>query len=188
MELKRLDGTIILPNQPTQRVNGHGWVEYVPPRGARETVLQALKERLDLRYCDFRGLFLSGLTFSGLDLSGASFSHTVLESVHFDGCNLTHCDFSHANLFRADFSQAVIDGCNFDSANLFGAFLDVLSFTGANFENARLDGARLNEALRAHLEKIARERALREYLLGDAPLDPELVEALRRKLEVGRRK
>jgi hypothetical protein len=188
VELRKIDGAIILPDAPTTQVDGRGFVHHVPPRGAAETVRLALKQKLDLRGADFTALSLRNIVFSGVDLSGACFRFADLESVHFDHCKLAGCDFRGADCFGANLSQAIVDGADFSNANLTNALLTFASFAGAKFDGAKLNGARLSDVLREHLAKIERDRALREFLLGDAPLDPDLAERLREKLGMAKKR
>ena len=88
----------------------------------KDTLVEAVKKRVNLSYAD-----LSGVDLRGADLSGA---------------DLSHADLSHADLCEADFHKANIRDAVLRGANLSGADLGNVDIRGAVLIGAYIRGAK----------------------------------------------
>jgi hypothetical protein len=99
---------------------------------ARDAVIEAVKNGVNLYGAD-----LCGINLSETDLNGANLSETRLYGTNFCGANL-----SKANLNGADFYGARLYGTNFYEANLNEADLNGANLNGASFREAELSCAK----------------------------------------------
>ena len=90
------------------------------------TLLDALKEGVDLRGADLSGAYLRGADLSGADLSGA-----YLSGAYLSGAYLRGADLSGADLSGADLSGAYLRGADLSGADLSGAYLRGADLSGA---------------------------------------------------------
>ena len=100
------------------------------------TLIEAVKQRADLRGADLGGANLRDADLGGANLRGADLG----------GANLLGADLGGANLRGADLRGANLCGANLRGANLCGANLRGADLGGANLLGADLCGANLRDA------------------------------------------
>jgi len=130
---------------------------------AKRTVLQAIKENINLSKAILSGIDLSDIRLPNVKLTKASLSGTNLSKGYFYRADLSEVDFSEANLqsanlFSANLRNAVLSnanlhkvtlssvdliGADLSDTNLYGAELSCAQLCNANLENANLYGANL---------------------------------------------
>jgi hypothetical protein len=98
----------------------------------RDTIIEAVKKRADLRSANLSGANLRSAYLSGADLSGADLS----------GADLRSADLRSANLSGAYLSGAYLSGAYLRSANLSGADLRSADLSGADLRSADLTDAK----------------------------------------------
>jgi uncharacterized protein YjbI with pentapeptide repeats len=133
-------------------------------RGVDLTKTRSALARLDLRYADFSGASLEGMSlsesdFRGSDFSGAKMRGATLNETAFNWACLRGADlrdieqfdviFRNADLCRADFRnadlhRAILAGANLSEANLSGSCLSCANLRAANLSKAGLTGADLS--------------------------------------------
>ena len=112
----------------------------------KDTLIEAVKKGIDLRYADLRDAYLRGanLKFAnlrGADLSDADLGDANLEGVNLEGANLRDANLGYANLRDADLGYANLRG-----ADLRGADLGYANLRDANLVYANLGYANLRYA------------------------------------------
>jgi len=108
----------------------------------RDVVIEAVKEKADLRGADLRGANLRGANLYGADLRGA---------------NLRGADLRGADLCGADLYGANLRGANLCGADLYGADLRGANLRGADLYGANLRGAKGAELTIARMQFIPEE-------------------------------
>lgn len=81
--------------------------------------------RMDLSFCELKGLNASNVNLRYSEMVGA----IVIDS-NFSGSN-----FSNVNMFCANMSGSNLSGCNFEKADARGAKFDCCDLRGSTFEN-----------------------------------------------------
>ena len=124
----------------------------------RQTVIDALWDKVDLSGASLSGLNLDGINFRNAilreaDLSGSSicgnqfegadFSGAYMEEADFGASNIRDANFSGAYMERADFAMSNICGVSFARAKLRGAKFDSCHINGVDFTGADLTSASL---------------------------------------------
>ena len=89
----------------------------------KETVLEAIKTRVNLSGADLSGADLSGADLFRANLSGANLSGADLSGADLSGADLSRANLSGANLSRVNLSRADLSGVNLSGADLSGADL-----------------------------------------------------------------
>lgn len=98
----------------------------------KDTVIEAVKRGVRLRYAKLDEVNLFGADLSGADLSGADLSSTDLRGADLRDANLSGADLRGAILLRAD-----LRGANLSGADLSGADLRYASLFGASLLGAK---------------------------------------------------
>jgi len=93
----------------------------------RDVVVQAVRERADLRDADLRG---------------SNLRDSNLRDANLRGSDLRGADLSNSDLSNSDLSNADLSGVNLRDANLIGANLRDAYLRGANLIGSNLIGAR----------------------------------------------
>jgi hypothetical protein len=117
----------------------------------KDTLLEAVKQRANLRSANLRSAYLSGADLrsaylSGADLSGADLSGAYLSGAYLSGADLSGADLSGANLRSADLRSAYLSGADLSGADLRSAYLSGADLSGADLSGAYLSGADLSGA------------------------------------------
>jgi hypothetical protein len=102
----------------------------------KDTIIEAVKNRANLRCAD-----LSDADLSGVDLHSADLSDADLSGANLGGADLHSADLSGANLRGADLRRADLSGANLRCADLSRANLG-----DADLSDADLNGADLRDA------------------------------------------
>lgn len=105
----------------------------------KTTLLQAVKNEIDLRYCDLSNYDLRGCYLRGCDLSNSSLHNSNLRSCDLIGCDLRNCD-----LRGCDFSFSDMIDCDFSFSDLRGCYLHDCDLRGCNFSGCDLRGCNLD--------------------------------------------
>lgn len=119
----------------------------------KDTVLEAIKNKINLSGADLHGVYLGEANMMRVDLSGADLNcaflsdsnlceanmrNVNLNCAYMSGTDMSFADLSNANLFCAD-----LNGANLSSAKLINANLSGAGLSGANLGSADLNGANL---------------------------------------------
>jgi len=112
----------------------------------RDTILEAIKEKINLRnadlsYADLRNADLSNADLRGADLRNAALRYADLSNADLSNADLRNADLSNADLSNADLSNADLKGADLRNADLSNADL-----RNADLRNAALRGADLRNA------------------------------------------
>lgn len=107
----------------------------------RETLVEAMQQRVDLSGVDLSGTSLSGVNLREANLRGANLREANLISA-----KLTFAGLSEADLRWADLRGAYLSGANLRGADLRGADLRMANLSGADLRGANLRRADLSEA------------------------------------------
>ncbi len=122
--------------------------DYEPPQSADEVLVRYRNgERyfasspLDMQgvTCDFQGLDLRGINFSGSFLY-ADFRGADLKNANFDHCSVKTCDFCGADLQGATFRHAPLDGAEFSGALMSEADFEGATCSGYSMQAGELPG------------------------------------------------
>ena len=142
----------------------------------RDVVVQAVRERAnlrdanlsnaDLRDANLRSAGLSGAYLSGANLRGAYLIGANLRGADLRGADLSGADLSGADLIGANLSNADLSNADLRGAYLSGAYLIGADLIGANLRDANLIGANLRGA-----------NLSGAYLIGAYPIAADLIGA-----------
>lgn len=127
------DAAVIVISNTVEKWN---WC-HEPFRTDAGVIERVTKDRI-CKNCDFRGLRIPDIDWSGVDLSGSDLSFI---DTHF-GFNLNSANLSGAQLVSANLDNAIMSG-----ASLAGAQLWLVKLRGANLKGADLSSADLSDAL-----------------------------------------
>ena len=133
--------------QIKNRFTGSLLFEYESEKNTiKETLLQAIKAKADLRGADLRGAYLSYADLRGADLRGAYLSYADLSGAYLSGADLRGAYLSYADLSGADLRGAYLRGADIRGADLRGADLSYADLSYADLSYADLRGADLSGA------------------------------------------
>jgi hypothetical protein len=86
----------------------------------KETLIEAVKNKSDLRGADLRGADLRGVDLRGVDLRGADLQGTDLQGVDLRGADLRGADLRGVDLRGVDLRGADLQGADLQGADLRG--------------------------------------------------------------------
>ena len=127
-----------------------------------ESVTQAVRDGVSLKYADLRGaelvqVHLSSADLENADLSGANLTQAVLKNINLKETILTDCRLSQAKisntemnkamLRRAELGQAVLKSVDLEDANFEDASLSQCQAPNISFARANLKGCKLTQAV-----------------------------------------
>ena len=126
----------------------------------KDTLVEAVKQRADLRgaylqRADLRGADLRGAYLQGADLQGAYLRGADLRGAYLRGADLQRAYLQRAYLRGADLRGADLQGADLQGAYLQGADLQGAYLQGADLRGAYLQGADLKKF--KHLLQIVPE-------------------------------
>jgi serine/threonine protein kinase len=110
-------------------------------RDIKQALMDAAKEKVDLREVKLQDANLQNITLIGVDLSGADLTSARLTQSH-----LTDVNLHQANLTSADLGQAHLLNVDLSRADLSSANLTQCRAPGCNISGANLSFARLTQA------------------------------------------
>ena len=114
----------------------------------KDTVVEAVSKKADLRGADLQGAYLQGAYLQGADLrgadlQGADLQGADLQGAYLQGADLRGADLRGAYLQGADLRGADLQGADLRGADLQGAYLQGADLRGADLQGADLRGAYL---------------------------------------------
>lgn len=102
------------------------------------TLIEAIKQNINLTYADLSGVKLSCLNLLKIDLSFTNFSWATIED-----CNLTGIDLTNANLSHISLYHVSLFDCNLSNTKLINAGLWSTDLKNINLTDANLNGVDL---------------------------------------------
>jgi serine/threonine protein kinase len=136
------------PLHGVQIFNNNGKMIFDDPaaRDIKQALMDAAKERVDLREVKLQDANLSNITLIGVDLSGADLTGSRLTQSHLTDvklhqANLKGAELGQVHLMNVDLSQADLSGANLTQCKAPGC-----NMSGANFSFARLTQSHLTQA------------------------------------------
>ena len=112
----------------------------------KDTVIEAVKNKVNLYNTNLQGINLQGAELSGANLRGADLSKVDLSYANLQGADLGFSDISGADLSGADLSFSDISGADLSFSDISNAYLCEVNFCYANLRGANLRGANLRGA------------------------------------------
>lgn len=133
----------VSPVHGVQIFNKKGKMIFDDPaaRDIKQALMDAAKEKVDLREVKLQDANLQSITLNGIDLSGADLNGSRLTQSH-----LTDVNLQQANLTSADLGQAHLLNVDLSKADLSSANLTQCRAPGCNISGANLSFARLTQA------------------------------------------
>jgi hypothetical protein len=112
----------------------------------RDAVMDAIKQKINLRSADLSSANLSSANLRSANLSSANLRSADLSSANLRYADLSYADLSSADLRSADLSSADLSYANLRSADLRSADLSSADLSYANLSYANLRSANLSYA------------------------------------------
>jgi uncharacterized protein YjbI with pentapeptide repeats len=112
----------------------------------KNTLIEAIKQDIDLRGVDLSRADLRGADLNGVDIRGADLRGANLNGVDIRGADLRGANLNGVDIRGADLSRADLRGVNLRGADLRGANLNGVDIRGADLRRANLNGVDIRGA------------------------------------------
>lgn len=114
------------------------------------TIDEVIWSGKDIRYADFRGVFMRSAHCDNANFSYSDFRMADVKWTSFNHSILRKCNFDQSKMFRSKVSHAVLDSSTMRGSNMFGMEGSKVSMRACDFSNALMKEIDFYEADFSH--------------------------------------